>query len=146
MRRQISIGFLLAASLLLFIGAFTSLFKPVLSQLPPRSDLIFHLVAHAVLVLCVAQLVPPSVPPEAICAGSIAAAFFLELAQTLFVKGRGAEIGDVAAATVGSFAVFLAPKEGVRVQQPSWNALTAYLFGDEEDDDEDGHRVGSWAV
>lgn len=146
MRRQIFIGVLLVTVLLLLLGAFTSLFKPALAQLPPHFDVLFHFLAHVLLVLCAAQLVPPTVPPEAVCAGSIVAALFLELAQSLGVKGRGAEIADALAATVGSFAVFLVSKDGLKLQRPSLNALTAYLFGDEDEEEEDGHRVGSWAV
>lgn len=146
MRRQISAVALLFTSLLLVLGAFTTLFEPLVSHLPPRSDLLFHFLAHAVLVLCAAQLVPPHVPPEAVCAASVAAALLLEFAQRWFVDGRAADFPDAVAASVGSFAVFLVSKDGLRVQRPNFNALTTYLFEDEEDDDEDGHRVGSWAV
>lgn len=145
LRKQISLGLLVLTALLLTLGTFSPLFKPLLQYLPPRSDLLFHLLAHAVGAACAAQLLAPAVPPEAVCAASVALAFLLELAQVAFVPGRSADPADAAAATVGSFAAFLVPQGG-RLVRPSWATLMGYLWGEEEDDDDDGHRVSSWAV
>lgn len=135
-------------TILLLVGTLTNVLEPFAKVLPSRTHLIAHLIAHAVLAVSAMHIVPASVPAEVVCAGSIAAAFGIEGAQAAFVKDRIGDLGDVAAATVGSFAVFVFPRDGGSPIRPSWHALTSYVAPtvDEDEDDEDSHRVNSWAV
>lgn len=104
-----------------------------------------HLLAHALIAIAALQITSPLTPPEAITAASVLLAVVLELAQKMFVKGRTARLDDLAAATIGSFAVFLTPRDG-RYLMPNCGVLREWLYADDEDEDEDSHRVQSWAV
>ncbi|PXF40507.1 hypothetical protein BWQ96_09788 [Gracilariopsis chorda] len=144
MRRQISYALLLLTAVLLILGTLTPVFASVLPHLPPHSDIVFHFFAHVVLVLALAAALP-SLPREAACAYSVAAAVLLELAQAVFVRSRNAHLPDIIAATLASFAVFLVPREG-KIRPPSAAVFLNWLIPDEDDDDLDSHRVTSWAV
>lgn len=145
MRRQISLSVLLATLLILLLATLTPLFTPILLRLPPHSDLLFHLFAHALLSITLLHLVSPAVPAEAVCLLSFGLALLIELIQAAFIKRRAAHFADIVAGGIGSCAVFAVPRDG-RLVKPSWTVLVAYLVGEDEDDEDDGHRVGSWAV
>lgn len=144
-RKQLSAILLSLTLLLLLLSTLTPLFTPLLKTLPTHAHLLLHFLAHAIATIAAAHLLAPSVPPEAVCAASIALAFLIELAQAAFTKDRLPSFTDFVAATIGSFAPFAMPKDG-RIVPPSWQPLAAYLGGEEDDEEEDGHRVGSWAV
>lgn len=142
------------AIVLLLIGTLTSILQPLTNILPPKTHLLAHLFGHAVLTVSVFHAFPERIvpAPEVVCAVSVALAFIIETLQSAFVNGRSGDIGDMAAATCGSFAVFLFPRDGGSPVRPTWQALTSYVTpvpNDEDDDDEDdddSHRVNSWAV
>lgn len=147
-RRAVWVLLVFVTGSLLGLGTLTSLLEPITQLLPSRAHLMGHLLAHAVLVVSILHIIPAAVPAEAVCAASIAIAFALEAVQAALVKGRTGDLGDVAAATVGSFAVFLFPRDGGFPVRPSWHAFTSYIIptNEEDEDDEDSHRVNSWAV
>lgn len=156
-----------AVGTLLLLGTLTSMFEPIAHLLPKRTHLFGHFLAHAVLTVAALHALPDGVcTAEMICAISIAVAVMIEVAQTVFVPTRKGTLADIAVAAVGSFAVFLFPRQahshGNALNRPSWGAFMSHFTPvpttdgndtDEEDDDEDyigngrdSHRVGSWAV
>lgn len=158
-----------AVGTLLLLGTLTSKFEPIAHLLPKRTHLFGHFLAHAVLTVAVLHALPDGVcTAEMICAISIVVAVMIEVAQSVFVPARRGTLTDIAAATVGSFAVFLFPRQaqshGNALNRPSWGAFISYFMPvattvgnngtddeDEDDDDysgngRDSHRVGSWAV
>lgn len=146
-RKHICTVVALATFLTLLLGGLTSVFDPIAKLLPARSHLFFHLIAHAVLSLSLLTILSPNVPAEFVCAVSIAIAFAIDLLRALFVAGADAQIADLTAATVGSFLVFIVPRDGSTFVRPSLQALSSFLNPvDNDDDDDDSHRVNSWAV
>lgn len=157
-RKQLSIAALTLTALLLLVATLTSVLRPAASRLPPRADLLFHLAAHALLCALAMQLVPTSVPPEAVFVVSVAAAVLIEVAQASpLVVDRSGDAGDVAAAALGSLTAFATPRDGAShtLVRPSWGRLVAFVgpaqsvpldADDEDEDDGDAHRVNSWAV
>lgn len=136
---------LATVALLYLVACFTPTFNAVAKVAPPRADLLLHLLVHAFLTICALPLLPPSLPPEVVALASIVGAFAIEAAQHILLTDRHADVGDMLAGMIGSFAVFLVPRDGQRTR-PSWQALTTYLYAEEEDEDEDSHNVDSWAV
>lgn len=146
-RKHIAFAVACGAMFLLLCATLTNVFDPLTAMLPTHSHLLFHLVAHAVLTMGLLHAVPNQVPAEAICAISVCVAFAIEALQSAFVRDRRADLTDVTAATVGSFIIFVLPRDGSSFVRPSWQALMSYVApADQDDDEEDSHGVGSWAV
>lgn len=160
-----------AVATLLLLGTMTSMFEPIAHLLPKRTHLFGHFLAHALLSVAALHAVTDGVcSAEMICAISIVLAVMIEVAQSVFVPARKGTLADIAAATVGSFAVFLFPRQAHSHGNPlhrlpwGWGAFMSQFMpvattggdndtDDEDDDDDDyagngrdSHRVGSWAV
>lgn len=133
-----------AITLLLLLGTLTPALSSVSRVLPDRFDLILHFILHAVLSLMLLRAIPTLAPAGA-CGTSAVLALAVEGLQALQKRGRTASAADAAAGVVGASAAF--------VQSVDVAAMRRWLLGgnaggmDEDDEDEeDGHRVGSWAV
>lgn len=143
MRRQIIIAVALLTAILLLLATLTPLFTPLATHLPPHSDLLFHFSAHLILCLTLSHLLStPS--PELIAVLSITLSVLLELIQH-FTDNRSADILDIIAASLATIPLFIAYKDATfTITTPRPARLYASLFDDDEEDDT--HRVASWAV
>lgn len=144
-KRSISAAILTTIALILFLVTCTSIFSSLASSFPQQSDLLFYVIAYASFSIAALPLKPPNMPNEALWLLSVALAILLEIFQLLLVQKRPAKLAYLFASAFGSFVIFLIPKEG-RLVLPSWPVLMTYLLPEDDDDMEDSHRVGSWAV